>query len=163
MPALSIWRDVAVVLLTLEAIVLALLPGILLYWSWPAVRQLHRRLPTWLFRTRLVIWRIQRLTQRAMCIVAMPLVWLRSAAEGVHQTLKHLGRRRLAMEDDDVRRTAVLGAFLGALLGAIFAVLYRRWAYQRRLRGGKPIRARQIVRFSLALVPVVRQFLKLIS
>lgn len=67
------------------------------------------------------------------------------------------------MADDDVKRTALLGAVLGAFLGSILAVLGRRWAYQRRLRGGKPIRVRQIVRFSLALVPAVRQFLKLIS
>lgn len=90
---LSVWRDAAVILLMLEAMALALLPGLLLYRSWPAVRQLHRRLPTWLFRTRLIISRIQRLTQRTMYRVAMPFVWLRSTVEGVHQALKHLSWR----------------------------------------------------------------------
>lgn len=63
----------------------------------------------------------------------------------------------------DERRTALLGAVLGAVFGSIFAVLCRRWAYQRRLRGGKPIQVRQVVRLSLSLLPVVRQLLKLIS
>lgn len=90
---LSAWRDAAVILLTLEAIVLALLPGLLLYRSWPALRQLHMRLPTWLFRTRLMVWRIQRLTQRAMYTAAAPFVWIRSTAEGIRQALKHLGWR----------------------------------------------------------------------
>lgn len=66
------------------------------------------------------------------------------------------------MENDE-KRTALLGAVLGAVFGSVFAVLCRRWAYQRRLRGGKPIQVRQVVRLSLSLLPVVRQFLKLIS
>ncbi|MGC8787030.1 MAG: hypothetical protein ACP5Q1_06355 [Anaerolineae bacterium] len=90
---LGAWRDAAVILLTLEAMVLALLPGLLLYRSRPALRELYLRLPTWLFKTRLIVWRIQQLTQRAMYTVAAPFIWIRSTAEGVGQALRHLGWR----------------------------------------------------------------------
>nr|MBC7244198.1 hypothetical protein [Chloroflexota bacterium] len=61
------------------------------------------------------------------------------------------------------RRTALLGAILGAFLGSMLALLYYRWASQRQQEEGEPIEARQIIRFSLSLIPVLRQFLKLIS
>lgn len=64
---------------------------------------------------------------------------------------------------NDEKRAVFLGAVLGAVFGSIFAVLCRRWAYQRRLRGGKPIQVRQVMRLSLSLLPMVRQLLKLIS
>ncbi|MBC7231708.1 MAG: hypothetical protein H5T68_00490 [Chloroflexi bacterium] len=67
------------------------------------------------------------------------------------------------MGNDEPKRTALLGAILGALFGSLLALLCQRWARQRRLQGRKPIQVRQIVRFTLSLIPVVRQFLKLIS
>lgn len=61
------------------------------------------------------------------------------------------------------RRAALLGAIFGAFLGSILALLYHRWTSQRQEGERKPIQTRQIVRFGLSLIPLLRQFLKLIS
>lgn len=90
---LTLWRDAALTLLTLEAIILILLPGFVLYRILPAVRQLSIRARTWLFQGRLTIWKIQRVTQRMMDTVAAPCIWLRSTVEGINRALEYLGWR----------------------------------------------------------------------
>jgi hypothetical protein len=90
---LSVWRDAALTLLVLEAIVLILLPGLALYKIVPAMRPLTMRLQKWLFQSRLVVRQIQRATQRAMGVIAAPFVWLRSTVEGMHEALRRLGWR----------------------------------------------------------------------
>nr|MBC7244199.1 hypothetical protein [Chloroflexota bacterium] len=90
---LTLWRDAALILLTLEAIALVLLPGVALYRILPAVRQLSMQARTWLFKGRLTVWKIQRVTQRVMGTVAAPFIWWRSTTEGINRAFKHLGWR----------------------------------------------------------------------
>lgn len=67
------------------------------------------------------------------------------------------------MLDQREKRAIFVGAIIGALSGSLLAVLYRRRAQQRPAGEAKPIETGQLVRFGFSLVPVLRQFLELIS
>jgi hypothetical protein len=67
------------------------------------------------------------------------------------------------MRDERDSRALLLGAVAGAITGSMLALLYRRWNRQREAEGAKPIQTRQVVRLGVSLLPVLRQFLELLS
>ncbi len=67
------------------------------------------------------------------------------------------------MRDEVDRRAVLLGATAGAITGSILVLLFRRWNLRRQAEGAKPIQTRQVIRFGVSLMPVLRQFLELIS
>ncbi|MBM4431413.1 MAG: hypothetical protein FJ026_13880 [Chloroflexi bacterium] len=90
---LATWRDAALILLAVQAVVLGL--GLLaaLYWSWRALGRVEGRLRPLLLRTRLGVWRADTLIQRAMRTLATPFVRLGSLATGLRRALEVLARR----------------------------------------------------------------------
>jgi len=67
------------------------------------------------------------------------------------------------MLDQGERRAIFVGAIIGALSGSFLAVLYRRRAQRRPVGAAKPDKTGQWVRLGVSLIPVLRQFLELIS
>jgi len=93
MLALAHWRDVGLILLAFEAIVLALAIGAALYVSLRGLRQAQ----AWLTPRLLVVRDYARQTRdivvRVMAAAAMPFVLVQSALAGLRQALQVLGRR----------------------------------------------------------------------
>jgi hypothetical protein len=90
---LAMWRDAAVILLAIQAIVLGLLPAVALYWSVRGMRRFQRWVRPVLFQTRLYIWRAEHEARRVVNAVAAPFVWVRSTVVGVQRALHILGWR----------------------------------------------------------------------
>lgn len=90
---LAIWRDAALIVLMVQAIVLGLLPAVALYWGLRGIRRLRQWIRPVLFQTRLYVWRAQHGAQNGLSAVAAPFVWLQSAADGLRQALHMLGWR----------------------------------------------------------------------
>jgi hypothetical protein len=67
------------------------------------------------------------------------------------------------MRDEGDRRAILLGATAGAITGSMLGLLFRRWNRRRQAEGAQPIQTRQVIRFGVTLMPVLRQFLELIS
>ena len=87
---LAIWRDAALILLIVQAIVLGVLPAIAFYWGLRGTRRLQQWLRPVLFQTRLYVWKAQHGAQRGTDAVAAPFVWVQSAAAGVQRALHML-------------------------------------------------------------------------
>jgi hypothetical protein len=90
---LGAWRDAALILLGIQAMVLGLLLGAGLYWGLRGVRQLLQWIRPVLFETRLRVWRILSAAQRIMRVVAAPFVWVHSTLAGLQRALQMLGWR----------------------------------------------------------------------
>ena len=89
----AMWRDAALTLLAIQAIVLSLLPAVAIYWGLRGMHRLVRWIRPVLFETRLHVWRIQREMRRGINAVVAPFVWLQSAVAGVQRALQILGWR----------------------------------------------------------------------
>ena len=90
---LAAWRDVAVILLALQAFVVGLLAAAVTYRLWGALRLAHRRARPVLFEARVLTWKTAQRTQRFMHALAMSFVSVQSMGEGVLTALRHFGRR----------------------------------------------------------------------
>jgi hypothetical protein len=90
---LAPWRDAALILLAVQAMVLALPLAAGLYWGLRGVRRLREWLRPKLFETRLHVWRIQHGAERVIQAVAATFVWVQSAAAGLRRALQMLGWR----------------------------------------------------------------------
>jgi len=90
---LATWRDAALIVLILQAVVLGLLPAVAFFWCLRGIRRLRQWMRPVLFQTRLYVWRVQHQARRGMNAAAAPFVWLQSAAVGVQQALHMLGWR----------------------------------------------------------------------
>jgi len=93
MTALGSWRDAAVILLSLEAFILALLVGAALYLAWRGLRQLQARLAPYLLLARISARRARNVTVRFMGTLGASFVWLRCLGEGLRRAFGILGRR----------------------------------------------------------------------
>jgi hypothetical protein len=91
--AIAMWRDAALTLLAIEAIVLGLLPAAALCWGLRRVRRLLQWIRPVLFETRLHVWRIQYQTRRVLNALAAPFLWLQNAVAGLQRALQMLGWR----------------------------------------------------------------------
>jgi hypothetical protein len=87
------WRDAALIVLVVQAVALGIFAAAGLYRGLRALAPLEGRVRPILFDTRMAMWRVQRVTQRAMRALAGACVWLQSAAQGLHRVLDHLGWR----------------------------------------------------------------------
>jgi hypothetical protein len=67
------------------------------------------------------------------------------------------------MRDEGDSRALLWGAVAGAITGSMLALVYQRWNRRRAAEGAKPIQTRQVVRLGVSFMPVLRQFLELIS
>jgi hypothetical protein len=67
------------------------------------------------------------------------------------------------MRDEGDRQAVLLGAAVGALTGSMLVLLLRRRNRRRDEEGAEPIETRQLIRFGVSLMPVLRQFLELMS
>ena len=85
--------DWAVVLLSLEGIVVVLACAIGAVVAIRRLRWLVPRLRLWLFRIRLYVWKGARLSTSVVEAIGAPFVWLRGAAAGLARALAVLGRR----------------------------------------------------------------------
>ena len=90
---IAMWRDAALTLLAVQAIVLGLLPAVALYWSLRRMRRLRQWIRPVLFETRLHVWRIQYQMRRVLNAMAAPFLWLQSAVAGLQRALQMLGWR----------------------------------------------------------------------
>jgi hypothetical protein len=93
MTALASWRDAAVILLSLEAFILALLVGAALYLAWRRLRQLQAWLVPYLLLVRTFTRRARKLTVRFMGALGAPFVRLRCLGEGLRRAFGILGGR----------------------------------------------------------------------
>jgi CBS domain containing-hemolysin-like protein len=87
------WRDAAVALLSVQALLLGLLPLAALYWAVRGVTRLQRWLRPALFQCRMVLWRYTRLVRQGTERVAASFVWLHSASAGLQRFASRLCRR----------------------------------------------------------------------
>ena len=90
---LAMWRDAALILLALQAMVLCLPVAAGLYWSVRGIQRLRQWIRPVLFQTRLHVWKIQFQTGRVTRGVAAPFVWLQSTVAGLQRALHMLGWR----------------------------------------------------------------------
>lgn len=90
---MGMWRDAALIVLTIEAVVLGLLPAVAICWGLRGMHRLRRWMRPILFGTRLHVWRIQRETKRVTSAMAAPFVWLQSTVVGVQRAVQMLGWR----------------------------------------------------------------------
>ncbi len=67
------------------------------------------------------------------------------------------------MLNEGDRRAILLGALFGAASGSLLALLYRRWSRQRAPGERTPIKAGQVMRLGVALMPALRQLAELLS
>jgi hypothetical protein len=90
---LATWRDVALILLAAQAMVMGLLLAAGLYWGLRGVQRLRQWIRPVLFETRLRVWGVQRQAEPVIRAVAMPFVWMQSAVAGLERALEMLGWR----------------------------------------------------------------------
>lgn len=90
---LSNWRDAALILLSVEALLPGAAVGWLLYQTLRGLALLGKKLQPWLFQARLATWQGCQRVNRAMRAVAAPLVRLHSVAAGLGRALQVLGWR----------------------------------------------------------------------
>ena len=90
---LATWRDAALALLAVQAILLTLVPAVALYWGLRGLRRLRQWLRPVLFQTRLHVWKAQHETRRVMNALAAPFVWLQGTVAGLLRMLQMLSRR----------------------------------------------------------------------
>lgn len=85
MTALSSWRDAAVILLLLEAFILALLVGAALYLAWRGLRQFQGWLVPYLLLARTRTRRFREGIVRVMQAVRAPFIGLHSLRAGLRR------------------------------------------------------------------------------
>jgi hypothetical protein len=90
---LATWRDVALVLLAVEALLAGLPVALILGASLQRLRRLMTGMRTVLFQARMYTWRKGEVTRRAMGIVAAPFIWLQSTVHGLSRARDILGWR----------------------------------------------------------------------
>jgi hypothetical protein len=90
---LATWRDAALILLAVEALLGGLLLAAALYWILRRLGLLLERIRPLLFQARMVAWRTREGTGRAMSIVAAPFIWLQSTVHGLIRALDVLDWR----------------------------------------------------------------------
>jgi len=90
---LARWRDVALILLALEALLLGLLLAAATYLGLRGVLRLQERARPVLSKGRIYARQIREITRRIMSVVTAPFVWLQSTIAGLRRTLATLGRR----------------------------------------------------------------------
>lgn len=93
MDGLANWRNWALILLTLEGAVLALLCGVAAIKALRGVLWLTPRVRLWLFRFRLGVWKSARGVTSVVETVRAPFLWLRSVVAGLERALAVLSRR----------------------------------------------------------------------
>jgi len=93
MMALSNWRDAAVILLSLEAFILALLLGAAVYLAWRRLRQLQAWLVPYQLLARTYTRRFREGTVRVMRAVRAPFIGLHSLLAGLRRALRILEGR----------------------------------------------------------------------
>jgi hypothetical protein len=87
------WREVALILLSMEALLAGAAVGLVLYQSLRGLAQLMQQLRPWLFQARLGIWKVSQKTKQTMRALAAPFVWWHSVVEGLRRALQVLGWR----------------------------------------------------------------------
>jgi len=90
---LAAWRDLAVIVLALQALIVGVLAARVTYRLWHALPLVHQRMRPVLFEARVLICESAGQTERLMHALAKPFVSIQSMAEGVLASLRNLGRR----------------------------------------------------------------------
>jgi hypothetical protein len=90
---LSGWRDIAIVLLAVEGIVVAWVFGFILYYSIKGVLWLKRKTPTVTRPVQYYMSRAADVTRQAGDAAATPFIWLGSNAAQVRVAWSGLKRR----------------------------------------------------------------------
>jgi len=90
---LARWRDAALILLALEALLLGLLLAAATYLGLRGVLRFHERVRPVLSQGHTYTRQIRKITRRIMNVIAAPFVWLQSTIAGLCRTLATLGRR----------------------------------------------------------------------
>lgn len=93
MAGLADWRDAALILLSLEALLGGAAVALMLYLSLQGLMQLWQQVRPWLFQARLVTWKVCDRINQVMRAVAEPFLWLNSVAAGFRRALQVLGWR----------------------------------------------------------------------
>jgi hypothetical protein len=93
MARLPDWRDAALILLSVEALLAGAAVGLVLYASLRGRAQLRPPLRSWLFQVRLGTWKVCQTVNQAMRALAAPFVWWHSVVEGFRRALQVLGWR----------------------------------------------------------------------
>ncbi len=76
---LSTWRDIAIVILSVETFIISLLPLIILFFLNKALRSLLHALPTYAKRGQQFAKQGEELSQKMSHKVASPFIWVSSA------------------------------------------------------------------------------------
>ena len=84
------WRDLAIILLAIEAAAIVLLPGIVLFFALKGVRALKRMIRMPLLRAQVWALRIQHWTRRATNAVASVPIKVNSGSVRVRVTARSL-------------------------------------------------------------------------
>ncbi len=89
---LAFFRDLSIMLLCLEAFILMLIPGIILFFAQRYLRRFRHWLRLPLLRVQVYALRVQHLTMRATDGVARVPIAMQMIATRVRVTARHLAR-----------------------------------------------------------------------
>lgn len=89
---LATWRDIAIVILSIETFVISLLPLVMLFFLNKALRSLLRALPTYAEKGQRFAKQGETLSEEISRKVASPFIWV-SSAVAVVETLLAQGKR----------------------------------------------------------------------
>ncbi len=89
---LAFWRDLSIVLLCLEAFILMLIPGAILFFAQKYLRQFRHWLRLPLLRVQVYTLRVQQLTMRATDGIARVPIAMHMLGTQARVTVKHLAR-----------------------------------------------------------------------
>jgi hypothetical protein len=87
---LADWRDAALIVLMVEALLGVAVVGVVLFQGLRGLLQLIERLRPVLFEARLGTWKVCDRINHATRVVVGPFVWLHSVAEGARHVLQIL-------------------------------------------------------------------------
>lgn len=85
---LAHWRDIAVIFLATQGLLVGVLVFLALYFALRGLRQFQRQLRPALFQVGLYVWRIGQVSRRATDAVARPFIELHSSVVGLRRTLE---------------------------------------------------------------------------
>jgi hypothetical protein len=91
---LTLARDLALILLVVEAVVLAIPLVVIPFYAIRYIRRLKAPIRPWLRQVRNGAEQAERVSRLASAVAVQPVFWTWAASEGLKKGLRHLVKRR---------------------------------------------------------------------
>jgi hypothetical protein len=95
--SLANWRDLAVILLVIEAFIMVLVPGVILYFSLRGMLWLIRKLRIWMPQLQSYFYKASEITRRVSEKIAAPVIALDATSarvKGMGTSASYLVKKR---------------------------------------------------------------------